>query len=60
MMTRVSGDREVVEYRWRHYDVHWRTSGYYTDEEAADTFKGRAHERIDDSQRIGRRAVIGD
>ena len=61
-MTRVIGERSVVEYRWRFLDFTWRITAhnYYTDEEAADLFKGRPHERIDETRRAGRRQILPD
>jgi hypothetical protein len=55
---RVVRDVEVVEYRWRFVDGHERlTYGYFTGEDAAKHFGERWHERVDETRRIGKRAI---
>jgi len=50
-------DRAVREYRWSYWDNAWCVSqNYYTEDEAAVTFRGRPHHRQDATQRPGRRA----
>jgi hypothetical protein len=58
MITRVIDDVPVVEFRWRHLDGHWRVSIFYTDEEAHDVFGSRPHERIDQTRRNSKRAIL--
>ncbi len=58
MIQRQTGTVEVNEYRWRFHDVYDRvTPFWYSEEEAHSTFGDRWHERIDDTRRVGKRAV---
>lgn len=57
MITHVISETDVVEYRWRNFDGQWRISNYHTVEKTADTFGKRAHERLDETRRIGWREI---
>jgi hypothetical protein len=58
MGMRVLRDVEVVEYRWRIVDGCVRLYyNYATDEEAHALFGERWHERVDETRRIGKRAI---
>ena len=53
------GDREVVAYRWRHYDGHERiTPFWYSEEEAHKIFGGRWHEPVEETRKIMKVAIV--
>lgn len=57
MGMRIVRDVEVVEYRWRIFDLREKLSyNYATDEEAHALYGERWHERVDETRRIGKRA----
>lgn len=58
MIRRETRDVEVDEYRWRFHDMQERiTSNWYSEEEAHAVFGDRWHERVDETRRVGKRAV---
>jgi hypothetical protein len=59
MGVRAGRDVEVVEYRWRIRDMGFERlyRNWATDEEAHALFGERWHERVDETRRVGKRAV---
>jgi hypothetical protein len=58
MIRRKTRDVEVVEYRWMHHDGHDRITPYWhSEKEAHATFGDRWHEKVEETRRVGTRAV---